>query len=709
MSFMQTNQQITLQQAMDIAISHHRAGRFREAEGIYRQVLDNYRDFAPAMHMLGVTLFQGGKRQEGLALVRRAVQVSPNYSEAYANLGHLLRESGQIEEAVVCCKRAIQLNPKLPEAYINLGSALYSQGKFEEAANCHRQAIVLRPDFADAHTNLGNALFALGQHEESVAAHRRAVICRPGFAEGYNNLAAGLHTMGRVDEAIENYYAALRIRPDYPEALSNLGHALQSRKQYDEAIKLCRRSIELQPNNPDAYNNLGNAYQENGDIETAIKCFQMALKQKPDHPDAMNNLGNCFQEQGKLEEAIPLYRRAIELRPVFAKAYGNLGNALRGMGQLEESIAVCRQAVAMQPKLEEAHINLGTALHLASRYEEAMAECRIAIGIRSDFPEAHKDLSLMLLVQGNFEDGWREYEWRLRLPNYFNHVNRFKQPIWDGSNLTGKTILVHAEQGLGDSIHFSRFLPIVVQKAGKVILEVQSELVRLFKQTKMLEGIEIVPRERKSGPILPFDTHLPLMSLPWVLKRLDPTKDHDVVKPPYIFPNPELVEQWKSRIQDNGRLKVGLAWAGSKTNKNDRHRSITLSMLAPLGRVPNVDIYNLQLGKPGEQAANPPEGMKLIDLTPMIGDFADTTAMVQNLDLIVSVDTAIIHLAGAMGKPVMVMLQYTPDFRWLLQGDTTPWYPSVRFIRQTKFGVWEDVIERTASEMAAFKPAAAGD
>jgi tetratricopeptide (TPR) repeat protein len=700
----QTNQQVTLAQAMDIAVSHHRAGRFREAEGVYRQVLATHRDFPPAVHMLGVTLYQAGRRQEGIALIRRAVQLNPNYSEAFANLGHLLRETGELEEAVFCCKRAIQLNPKLPEAYINLGSAFYTQGKFEESANCHRQAIALRPDFADAHTNLGNALFALGRHEESVAAHRRAIACRPDFAEGYNNLAAGLHSMGKVDEAIENYNLALKLRPDYPEALSNMGHALQAKKRYTEAIKLCRRSIELMPQNPDAYNNLGNALQETQDIEGAIKCFMKAMEQQTNHPDAMNNLGNCYQEQGKLEEAIPLYKKAIELRPIFAKAYGNLGNALRGMGKLDESIAICRKAVDLQPRLEEAHINLGTALHLAGRYEEAMEECRIAIGLRPDFPEAHKDLSLMMLVQGIFEEGWREYEWRLRLPNYFNHVERFKQPMWDGSDLAGKTILIHAEQGLGDTIHFSRFLPMVAAKGGKIILECQAELVRLMKQTKILEGMQIVPREKKAGPDLPFDVQLPLLSLPLVLNRLDPTKYDDVLKPPYIFPDPALQEQWKSRIEENGRLKIGLAWAGSKTNKNDRHRSITLNMLAPIGRVPNVDIYNLQLGKPGEQAKNPPEGMHLIDHTAMIGDFADTTAFVAHLDLIVSVDTAIVHLAGAMGKPVWVMLQYTPDFRWLLSGETTPWYPSMRLIRQTNFGKYDDVIARVAAELPNFKP-----
>jgi tetratricopeptide (TPR) repeat protein len=700
---MQANQRISFAQAMDIALAHHRAGRLGEAEGIYRQILRNNAAYTPAVHMLGVTLFQMGRRQEGIAAIRQALQLQPNYPEALANLGHLLRECGQLEEAVEYCQRAIQLNPRLAEAHINLGSALYSQGKFAEAAECHRTAVSLRPDYADAHTNLGNALYAMGRQEESIAEHRRAIACRPDFPEGYNNLGAGLHALGRVDEAIESYNAALKLRPAYPEALSNLGHALQTKKRFDEAIALCRRAIEIQPNNPDAYNNLGNAIQEKGDIDQAIKCFRTALQQQPNHPDAINNLGNCLQEQGNLEEAITLYRRAIQLRPVFAKAYGNLGNALRGMGKLEESIAVCRKAVEIQPTLEEAHINLGTALHLAGQYADAMDECHKAIAIRKDFPEAHKDLSLMLLVQGRFEEGWREYEWRLRLPNYFNSIDRVRQPMWDGSDFQGKTLLIHAEQGLGDTIHFSRFLPMVAKKGGKIILECQSELVRLMKQTEILAGIEIVPRQSKAGPSLPFDLHCPLMSLPFVLQRLDPSRDHDVIQPPYMKADAALRQQWRDRVPRGDRLKVGLAWAGSKTNKNDRHRSITLTTLAPLARA-NVDFYNLQLGKPGLDAANPPHGMKMIDLTSMIGDFADTAALLSELDLVISVDTAVVHLAGAMDMPVWVLLQYTPDFRWLLQGQTSPWYPSVRLIRQTKFGAWDDVIDRTADELAAYQP-----
>ncbi len=352
----------------------------------------------------------------------------------------------------------------------------------------------------------------------------------------------------------------------------------------------------------------------------------------------------------------------------------------------------------MMPTLEEAHVNLGTALHMAGRYAEGIASCRRAIELRPDFAEAHKDLSLMLLVQGEFEDGWREYEWRLLLPRYFNSPTRFVQPQWDGSDLRGRTILVHAEQGLGDTIQFARFLPLLEQRGARVILECQAELVRLMKQMEILKRVEIFPRESKSGPKVKFDVHAALLSLPLLLNRLAPSDQLDVAQPPYITADANMRDQWHARVAESKGLKVGLSWAGSPTNKNDRHRSITLSALAPLARE-GVDFYMLQFGKPAEQAANPPPGMKLIDHTALIGDFADTAAMVAELDLIICVDTALGHLAGAMGKPAWVLVQFTPDFRWLLEGRATPWYPSMRLFRQKKLGDWAEAIQEVAAEL----------
>ncbi len=338
---------------------------------------------------------------------------------------------------------------------------------------------------------------------------------------------------------------------------------------------------------------------------------------------------------------------------------------------------------------------------MAGRYAEGIAACRKAIELRADFPEAHKDLSLMLLVQEKFEDGWKEYEWRLRLPHYFNSPARFTQPMWDGSDLAGRAIFVHAEQGLGDTIHFVRFLPLLQKQAGRIILECQPELVRLLKQTEMLGGMEIVARDKMVRPSAGFDVHVPLLSLPLLLGRLAPTDREGVAQPPYMKPDPDLREQWRTRVEKGKKLKVGLAWGGSPVNKNDRHRSISLSALVPLA-MPEVQFYTLQFGQPAKEAAQPPAGMELIDVTPNISDFADTAAMLPDLDLVICVDTALAHLAGAMDRPVWVLLQFTPDFRWLLEGEQTAWYPSMRLFRQKKFGEWAEVIDRVAGELRSY-------
>jgi hypothetical protein len=305
----------------------------------------------------------------------------------------------------------------------------------------------------------------------------------------------------------------------------------------------------------------------------------------------------------------------------------------------------------------------------------------------------------MLLVQEKFDDGWKEYEWRLRLPHYFNSPTRFTQPMWDGSNLEGKTIFVHAEQGLGDTIHFVRFLPLLKEKqAGRIILECQPELVRLMKQTEILSGMEIIPRDKLVRPTTGFDVHVPLLSLPLLLRRLAPTDHNGVPQPPYMKPDTTLQQLWLTRLPKSNKLKVGIAWAGSAVNKNDRHRSIPLSSFAPLA-APDIEFYALQFGPPAKEAASPPPGMNLIDITPNITDFADTAALLPQLDLIICVDTALAHLTGAMARPVWVLLQFTPDFRWLLQGEKTAWYPSMRLFRQQKFGDWAEVIERVAAEL----------
>jgi len=595
---------VSVGQAMEMAVAHHRAGRLGEAENIYRQVLAAQPNFAPAHSLLGVIVFQMGRREEGIGHIRRALEINPDDPQALANLGQLLREAGQYEEALKCCSRAIQVNAKFPEAFVILGSIFFILRRFDEAIENYRKAIELRPLVAAFHAALGQV-----------------------------------------------------------------------------------------------YGAAGNALVEKRDIEGAINCLKKALQQSPDDADAMNNLASCYLEQGKLEEAVPLFQRVIEIRPAYTKALLNLGNALRRLGRIQESVDVSKKAIEIQPTTEEAHLNFGISLQYAGRVEEAIGQCRAAIRVRPDFAEAHWNLALNLLLRGEFEEGWREYEWRGGIANLFPSWNRFPQPRWDGGDFRGKTLLVRSDQGIGDSIQFMRFVPLVAKKGGKVIFEVLPEVVRLFEQTEILSGIEMVSCDSSGCAVPGFDLQVSLMSLPWLLGKLNPAVDSDVVQPPYIKPDAALCDQWRARFKPGKKLKIGIAWAGNINHLNDRLRSTTLKTLAPLARV-DAEFFNLQFGSFPGQISDPPAGMNLVDFTPMIRDFAQTAAMISNLDLIISVDTAIVHLAGAMSVPTWVLLQFSPDFRWLLNGDSTPWYPSLRLFRQKRVGDYDEVVERVAEELA---------
>jgi hypothetical protein len=402
----------------------------------------------------------------------------------------------------------------------------------------------------------------------------------------------------------------------------------------------------------------------------------------------MCNLGNALRAAGHIEEAIASHRQAIAARPDFAQAHHNLGNALRDQDKLEEAIASYRQSIALQNNYADCHNSLGAALRGIGKFDEAIACFGRAIALRPNYGEAHLNLALVTLLLGNFQAGWREYEWRWRMPNRPNPAADFSQPRWDGSDLTGRSILLFAEQGVGDTIQFLRYVPMVIARGGRVLLDVQPELHRLLEQGN-LQGATLMPRASAS-----FDVQLPLMSLPLVLGEFD-FASPAVSKPPYIQADPALRQKWREKLGENKRFKVGLAWAGRPTHTNDRQRSILLAALAPLAHE-RIQFYSLQFGAAAAQAAAPPPGMNLADPTGQIEDFADTAALIAELDLVISVDTAVAHLAGAMGKPIWLLLPFAPDFRWLLNRDDTPWYPAMRLFRQTRRAQWADPIERAA-------------
>jgi len=469
-----------------------------------------------------------------------------------------------------------------------------------------------------------------------------------------------------------------------------------------EAEQIYRQILALQPDHLGATHYLAVTAHQFGRNDAATELVRRVLALRPDYPDAHSLLGLILRAQGRLDEAVVAQRKAIALQPTYAEAHSNLGNALKDLARIDEAIAAYRQAIAISPDFADAHTNLGDALRGNGQLEEAIAEHRKAVALKPSFAEAHYNLADALLARGDFQEGWKELEWRWKCKDFPSPRRNFSQPQWDGSPLQDRTLLIHTEQGFGDSIQFIRYLPLLARHGGKIIIECQPELERIFQTLPKTPdaGFRIVV---KGQPLPSFDLHCPLLSLPMVFKTTPQSIPADV---PYLFPDPQLVQSWRKNLiapqkpASSTGFNVALAWAGSPDFKGDRTRSLTLDRLSPLRDVRGATFYSIQKDDAARQINHPPAGLHLINLAPQLIDFADTAAALSLMDLVITTDTSVAHLAGALGRPVWVMLQFVPDWRWLVERKDSPWYPSMRLFRQHTPGDWSGVIASVAHALA---------
>ena len=499
---------------------------------------------------------------------------------------------------------------------------------------------------------------------------------------------------------------AIELRPSLTQAHNNLGIALGGEGRREEAAAACRRAVELQPEYATGYNSLGVALVNQRELAEAITAFRRAIALRPDYVEAYCNLGNALVDEGCLEEAVATCRRAIELLPDHAEAHQNLGVALVAQGSLKEAGAAFRRALELRPNCAESRSNFSVMLMMQGDLTEAGVELCRAIELQPNDAQARFNYSLLLLLCGDFEQGWPLYEYRWGAGDLQFMRRDFSQPMWRGEPLSGQRVLIHAEQGFGDALQFVRYVSLVAQRGAHVMVECWPEIKSLLAS---VEGIaEIIT---KGDPLPDFALHCPMMSLPLVFG----TRVETIPVPiPYLHADPAKVALWRERLQQamlrhdqRDMLRVGLVWAGGvrshqlNADRIDRRRSLLLSQLAPLAKVPGVVFFSLQKGAPATQAQTPPEEMALLDWSDELRDFADTAALVECLDLVVTVDTAVAHLAGALGKPVWLLNRFDTCWRWLLEREDSPWYPTMRVFRQIKFGDWPPVIERVKEALAA--------
>ena len=477
---------------------------------------------------------------------------------------------------------------------------------------------------------------------------------------------------------------------------ANLGNALKDQGKLDEAVACHRQALALKSDDAKAHNNLGVALKDQGKLDEAVACYRRALALKPDYAEAHNNLGIALGEERKLDEAIACYRRALALTPDFAEAHHNLGHVLSDQEKLDEAVASYRRALALKPDYAEAHNNLGVALNHQGKLTEARACYRQALARKPDYAEPRWNQCLLTLLSGDFERGWAEYEMRWQAKQHFQRRD-FAQPLWDGRPLAGRTILLHAEQGLGDTIQFVRYAPHVKHEGGTVLLECPAELVRILQSCAGIDRV-LTP----GCPLPPFDVHAPLLSLPRILQTTLRTVPAAI---PYLHADAALTRSWQQELGGTEQFKIGIVWQGNPRfgkpacRSADQKRSIPLAQFEPLARVPNVRLFSLQKGYGTEQLAGLQSVRGIVELGDRLGDFMDTAAVMMNLDLIISADTSPVHLAGALGRPVWAALPLVPCWRWLLEREDSPWYPTMRLFRQKRFGEWDEVFERMASAL----------
>jgi len=637
----------------------HQKGNLARAQEVYGQVLTMQATHFDALHMLGMIAGQTQNSAQAVELIGKAIELNPNSAAAYSNHGNALNDLMQHQAAIDSYDKALAIKPHFAEAHYNRGNALSAMKNYQAAVESFDKAIAIKPYYAQAYANRGDALNELKQSQAAIDSYDRASALKPDYFEAYTKRGIALNDLKLHQAAIESYDKALAIKPDHAEAFFNRGVALNDLKLHQAAIESYDKALAIEPDHAEAFFNRGIALGELKQYHAAVESYDYAIAAKPDFAEAYSNRGVALSELNRYQAAIESFDRAIDIKPDSATPYCNRGNALTELKQ----------------------------------YEAAMASYNKAIAIKGDYAEAHWNLSLCLLEMGDFERGWIEHEWRWKNEKISAFQNRrdFPQPLWLGKEpLQGKTILLYSEQGLGDTIQFCRYARLVSDLGARVILEVQKPLLSLLAH---LQGVaELVSQ----GDALPaFDYHCPQLSLPLAFKT---HLGNIPVSRAYISTRPSKVAQWKNRLGEKLKPRIGLVWSGRIEHQNDGKRSVPLSRFVKL--LPNEFQYvSLQKELRDADKQTLESHPEILHFEEEIKDFTDTAALCELVDVVVSVDTSVAHLAGALGKPVWILLPFRPDWRWLLDRDDSPWYPSAKLYRQDAIGDWDGVFECVATDL----------
>ncbi|MGZ5205311.1 MAG: tetratricopeptide repeat protein [Caldimonas sp.] len=637
------------------------AGDLPQATRCFRAAIELDPTQGGAYVPLGYALFEQGMTDDAIVQLKTAVTRQPGSPDAHYLLALAYRKQDRPKDAIRHFEAVLDIDPQVVEAYVQICQAQVQQGRMEAAAAIVDKGLALHPASAALNMLSGNLKLHAGKFEAAIASYGQALLLDPGSAEAHYNCGVAQRSVGRAEDALASFESALRSRPDYKAALVERATVLRELRRPEEALASFGRALEVDPDNPDLLNNCG--------------LLQRELK----HPG----------------EALAAFDRALQSRPDFAEALSNRSLVLQESGLLEEALADCDQSLRLRDDLADVHANRGNILQELVRHEEALKSYARAQKLAPLAEDTFLNESLSRLVLGDLPAGWEKYEWRWQSHKAARPASRFAQPMWTGKeSIEGKTVFFYAEQGLGDTIQFCRYARLVAERGAKVVLGVQEPLVPLLEG---LEGVAQTVSMDEPPPL--FDYHCPLLSLP----RAFGTSLQSIPRGgAYIHTTgPRLAGRlatWQAKLGSRPHPKVGLVWSGNPSHQNDKNRSIPLANFVDIVSG-GASFISLQNELREADAAVLKQRPDIEYVGPELVDFAATAALIAQLDLVVSVDTSVAHLAAAMGKPVWVLLPFNPDWRWLLGRDDSPWYESVRLFRQSRRGDWQDVLSKVAEQI----------
>jgi tetratricopeptide (TPR) repeat protein len=706
----------------------HRQQQLEQAMAIYERVLRQMPNHAGALHHVGLIAFAAGNYNIAAGFIRGALAILPT-SAAHGDLGNAYKELGRLDDALGCYDRALALdagnsdmhynratalqalgrfdaalagydaalalNPNDPEARNNRGVALKELGRYEEALDSLDLALAMVPGYADAHNNRGNVYIELKRFDDALACYDTVIALGAASAETHFNRARVLQTRDE-DAALAAYDQAIALDPGLAKAYNNRALILRRLKRYEEALRDCEMSIGLSPGYQEAHIGAGNVLRDLKRHEDALACYDEALRHGERDAGLIDLRGMTLRELRRYDEALEAHDEALQSDPNLANALQNRGNVLRDLGRFDEALACFEQALQMEPASAFAWVNQGAILAAMGRYEESLAKYDRAIALDPELAVAYWNRSLLHLEHGNFKDGWLDHEWRWQTPHFLNSpdIRPFDAPLWLGQeDLAGKSILLYSEQGFGDVLQCARYVPLLAARGATVILETHVPLAGLLAR---LDGVaQVIPRGQ---PVPATDWRCPMMSLPLAFGTelgTIPAPNH------YLRADPARVAAWREVLGPASKPRVGLVWSGNPTHGNDSNRSLDFDRITAL-LSDRFEFFTLQRDvRPTDQVALDLDG-RVRGFGHELKDFGDTAALCELMDVVVSVDTSVAHLAGALGRPTWVLLPAIADWRWLRERRDSPWYPSARLYRQPAPGAWDAALAEVKADLERF-------